>query len=194
VSDAEGAAAAAAASEPGCGHHLLVHDFSNGAAIERPQNVVILSFPSTFDPALAPPGTLSVHAYTAGNEPHGPWAGLERGSAAYAAFKEERSAVLWSSLERVVPGARTRARAAAVGTPLTHARFLRRAGGSYGPGISAATGSFPGPATPLPGLYRCGDSCAPGIGVPAAAASGMIAANTLVPVWDHLELLGAIGL
>ena len=39
---------------------------------------------------------------------------------------------------------------------------------------------------------RCGDSCAPGIGVPAAAASGMITANTLVPVRKHLQLLDSL--
>lgn len=31
--------------------------------------------------------------------------------------------------------------------------------------------------------------CGAGIGVPAAAASGMIAANTLSSVWNHLKLL-----
>ncbi len=71
---------------------------------------------------------------------------------------------------------------------------FRRYKGTYGPAISARTGSFPGPATPLPGLYRCGDSCQPGIGVPAAAASGMIAANTLAPLWSHWQLLDALGL
>lgn len=62
------------------------------------------------------------------------------------------------------------------------------------PAISASNSAFPGPGTPLPGLYRCGDSCAPGIGVPAAAASGMIAANTLTPVWSHWQLLDALGM
>ena len=38
-------------------------------------------------------------------------------------------------------------------------------------------------------VCRCGDSTAPGIGVPAAAASGLICANTLAPVWSHLKLL-----
>ena len=48
---------------------------------------------------------------------------------------------------------------------------------------------FPGFKTPLPGLMRCGDSTFPGIGVPAAAASGAICANTLVPDWQHLGML-----
>ena len=43
------------------------------------------------------------------------------------------------------------------------------------------------------GLTVCGDSCMPGIGVPAAAASGMMAANSLAPVWDHLGVLNELG-
>ena len=38
-----------------------------------------------------------------------------------------------------------------VGTPLTHRHFLRRAMGTYGPGIKAGEGTFPGPKTPIPG-------------------------------------------
>jgi phytoene dehydrogenase-like protein len=81
-----------------------------------------------------------------------------------------------------------------VGTPLTQARFLRRHRGTYGPAISARNGTWPGAATPLPGLSVCGDSCMPGIGVPAAAASGMIAANALAPVWSHLRALDELAL
>jgi hypothetical protein len=33
-----------------------------------------------------------------------------------------------------------------------------------------------------------------GIGVPAAAASGMIAANSLAPVFDHLKVLSELSL
>ena len=40
-----------------------------------------------------------------------------------------------------------------------------------------------------PGLYQVGDSTAPGIGVPAVAASGMICANTIVPFSEHSALL-----
>jgi phytoene dehydrogenase-like protein len=76
-----------------------------------------------------------------------------------------------------------------VGTPLTHERYLRRARGTYGPAIRAGEGLFPGPSTPVPGLYCCGDSRFPGIGLPAVAASGAITANTLVPAWDHIKLL-----
>jgi len=52
-----------------------------------------------------------------------------------------------------------------------HCSLLFCTAGSYGPGISAdGGGGWPGPKTPIPGLYVCGDSTMPGIGVPAAAA------------------------
>lgn len=172
-------------------HHLVVNNWDD---LEAPQNVCIASIPTVFDVSLAPPGHAVVHAYTAGNEPFELWEQVTRGSAEYARLKEERSQCLWNALERVIPDIRQRTRLQLVGTPLTHKRFLRRHRGTYGPAISAADGSFPGPQTPVPGLYRCGDSCMPGIGVPAAAASGMITANTLTPVWSHIELLDALGI
>ena len=48
---------------------------------------------------------------------------------------------------------------------------------------------FPGPATGVKGLYRVGDSVAPGVGVPAAAGSGVICANSLVPIFDHWDMM-----
>jgi phytoene dehydrogenase-like protein len=53
---------------------------------------------------------------------------------------------------------------------------------------------FAGPTTPIPGLYACGDSTFPGIGLPAVAASGALCANTLAPLGSHLQLLGSLGL
>ena len=48
---------------------------------------------------------------------------------------------------------------------------------------------FPNLKTPVDGLLRCGDSCFPGIGTPSAAASGVIAANTIVNVDQHIAML-----
>lgn len=62
--------------------------------------------------------------------------------------------------------------------------------GTYGPGWRAGKESFPGSKLiPINGLYHCGDSSFPGIGVPAAAASGAIAANSIVPWWKHWGML-----
>jgi len=49
-----------------------------------------------------------------------------------------------------------------------------------------------GPMSEVPGLICCGDSTMPGIGVPAVAASGMMAANVLLPIRDHLSLLSSL--
>ncbi|PNH09152.1 Prolycopene isomerase, chloroplastic, partial [Tetrabaena socialis] len=171
-------------------HHLVVNDWQR---LTAPQNVIIASIPTVFDPSLAPPGKATVHCYCAANEPYGPWAGMDRRSAAYKAFKEERAQPLWKALERVIPDIRQRAELTLVGSPLTHERFVRRHRGSYGPGISAAGDqTWPGPKTPIPGLSVCGDSCMPGIGVPAAAASGMITANSLANVFSHLRMMDAL--
>ncbi|WP_416670724.1 phytoene desaturase family protein [Egbenema bharatensis] len=168
-------------------HHIAVQDWAQG--VTAPQNVVLISIPSLIDPSLAPPGKHVIHVYTPGNEPYALWQGLDRRSEAYAQLKQERSAVMWQALERIIPDIRDRCEVTLVGTPLTHARFLRRHHGSYGPALKAGESIFPSAQTPLPGFLCCGDSTFPGIGLPAVAASGMIAANTLAPVSKHLELL-----
>ncbi|MBW2314095.1 MAG: FAD-dependent oxidoreductase [Deltaproteobacteria bacterium] len=175
---------------PGLGiHHVVMKNWD----VTAPQNVCNISIPSTLDASLAPPGHHVVHAYTAGNEPYEVWEGMHHRSEAYKAMKEERSQVLWEAMEVVIPDVRERARIALVGTPLSSERFLRRHRGTYGAAYRADQGqSFPGPKTPLPGLLCCGDSNMPGIGVPAVAVSGMVAANTLVPVRKHWKLLGEL--
>ncbi len=172
-------------------HHIIVNDWARG--VDAPQNVVLVSIPSLLDPALAPTGKHALHVYTPGNEPYELWARLDRRSSEYAARKQARAEVMWQALARVIPDIRERCEVALVGTPLTHERFLRRDRGSYGPAISAATGLFPGPRTPIDNLLCCGDSTFPGIGLPAVAASGFAAANTLAPVAAHLQLLRDIG-
>ena len=172
-------------------HYIVVNDWELG--IDAPQNVVLISIPSLLDPTLAPPGKHTIHVYTPGNEPYELWQGLDRRSPAYAALKEERSRIMWQALERVIPDVQSRTEVSLVGTPLTHERFLRRHHGSYGPAIRAGQGIFPGSRTPLSSLFCCGDSTFPGIGLPAVAASGMITANTLAPVAEHLTMLKAIG-
>lgn len=171
-------------------HHILVNDWERGVTAE--QNVVLMSIASVKDPSLAPEGKHCLHAYLPATEPYSLWEGLDRRSEEYKRLKEERSQVLWRAVERIIPDIRQRAEVTTVGTPLTHQRFLRRHRGSYGPAIKAGQALFPGPATPLPGLFCCGDSTFPGIGLPAVAASGAICANTLAPVWDHWKLLDAI--
>jgi phytoene dehydrogenase-like protein len=173
-------------------HYIVVNDWELG--ITAPQNVVLVSIPSILDPSLAPQGKHAIHVYTPGNEPYALWQGLDRRSQEYEQQKRSRAEVMWQAVERIMPDIRSRCEIQLVGTPLTHERFLRRYRGSYGPAISAASGLFPGHGTPLPGLMCCGDSTFPGIGLPAVAASGMIVANTLAPVSQHLAMLDRVGL
>ncbi|MGD1905235.1 MAG: phytoene desaturase family protein [Leptolyngbyaceae cyanobacterium] len=173
-------------------HHIVVNDWE--LRVTAPQNVILISIPSLLDPTLAPPGKHAIHVYSPGNEPYDLWQGMDRNSAAYSDLKAVRAEPLWQALERVIPDVRSRMEVTLVGTPLTHARFLRRHRGTYGPAIAAGQGFFPGPKTPVEGLLCCGDSTFPGIGLPAVAASGWITANTLVSPQQHLDLLRAIDL
>ncbi|MEH2070806.1 MAG: NAD(P)/FAD-dependent oxidoreductase [Nostoc sp.] len=168
-------------------HYVVVNNWEAG--VIAPQNMVVISIPSTLDSSLAPPGKHVIHVYTPGNEPYAIWQGMNRKSQEYTEQKRSRAEVMWQALERIIPDIRSRCEVTLVGTPLTHERFLRRHQGSYGPAIAAGSGIFPGPTTPLPGLLCCGDSTFPGIGLPAVAASGMIAANTLAPINKHLDML-----
>ena len=106
----------------------------------------------------------------------------------YEQKKVARSHSLLRALERVIPDIRDRIVLKLIGTPLTHARYLRRHQGTYGPAIAAGK-AFPNCHTPISGLYRVGDSTTPGVGVPAVAASGILCANTLVDPQQTRDLL-----
>ena len=168
--------------------------------IDAPGNVVVVSVPSLLDPSLAPDGHHVIHAYTAGNEPYSVWEPFEglmdKGApkdaalqAGYEQLKEERAAPMWEAIKRRVPDVEEGLAVRQIGTPLTHARFLRRHRGNYGLALAAGGGfEFPKVTTPLPGLYRCGDSTTAGIGVPAVASSGAQCANAILSVWEQLKM------
>ncbi len=158
-------------------HYMYIDDWSRG--VEAEDNAVLLSIPSVHDETLAPEGHAVLHIYTPATESYDRWKDLDRKSDEYKALKEERSQYLWTVLEKIIPDIRDRATIVQIGTPLTHQRFLRRYQGSYGPAIQAGEGSFPFPGTPVKNLLCTGDSCFPGIGVPAVAGSGLIAANSV---------------
>jgi carotene isomerase len=162
------------------GHHVVVHDASKD--ITEPGNTCMISIPSVWDANLAPEGHHVIHAYTL--EPYDGWKRDE----GYEEKKKVRSQPLFRALERVIPDIRQRIVLELIGTPLTHSYYLRRYQGTYGPAIAAGKGMFPSCQTPIPGLYRVGDSTMPGIGVPAVAASGILCANTLVTPQQTAEL------
>ena len=158
-------------------HYIHMEDWAR--SVDAKDNAVLLSIPSVHDDSLAPPDHAVSHIYTPATEDFARWEHVDGKSVEYKALKEERSEYLWHTLEKVIPDIRERAVVVRVGTPLTHRRFLRRFKGSYGPAIKAGEGSFPFPVTPIRQLLVCGDSCFPGIGVPAVAGSGLLAANSV---------------
>ena len=162
------------------GHHVVVSDETK--PIDAPGNVCMISIASVWEPDMAPEGHHALHAYTME-----PFEGWERGEG-YEERKRERSDKLYQALERVIPDIRERVVLEMIGSPLTHKHWMRRHKGAYGAAIRAPD-MFPGPATGIEGLYRVGDSCAPGVGLPAAASSGVIAANTLVGINEHFKLM-----
>ena len=195
-----------------CHHSVL--DFSKDITAE--QNMVIISIPSVFDPSLSPEGYHVVHAYTAACDSFDPWepfleGGTESGKVGYSpnsgasakygkvpgyqALKEEKAEVLWKAIECVIPDVRERAKrkgsVALVGTPLTHRRYNQRFRGTYGPANAPGKDvwELPGATTQIQGLLACGDTTFPGIGIPGVAASGTIAANTLVSVQQQNDLM-----
>lgn len=171
-------------------HYIVVNDWEKG--VNAAQNVILVSIPSLLDPSLAPPGKHTIHVYTPGNEPYQLWQGMERNTEAYEQQKQQRTQVMWQALERIIPDIQSRCEVTLVGTPLTHERFLRCDRGSYGPAIQAGKALFPAPTTPLAGLWCCGDSTFPGIGLPAVAASGMMVANSFASLAQHRKLLRTV--
>jgi phytoene dehydrogenase-like protein len=98
-------------------------------------------------------------------------------------------AVLRQAIEKQIPDVRERCNIKLIGTPLTHERFLRRDGGTYGPFLKATDGMLAGQKTSCPNFFCCGDSTFPGIGVPAVAGSGIAVANGIASLEKHLDLL-----
>lgn len=163
------------------GHHVVLHDANQD--ITAPGNTCMISIPSVWDAQLAPAAHHVIHAYTLE-----PYAGWER-NIHYAEQKRDRAQPLFRALEKVIPDLRDRIVLELIGTPLTHARYLRRHQGTYGPAIAVGQGTFPSCHTPIKGLYRVGDSTLPGIGIPAVTASGILCANTLVHPQQTANLL-----
>jgi phytoene dehydrogenase-like protein len=192
-----------------CHHSVLNMEID----VRAEQNMVIISIPTVFDPSLAPEGYHVVHAYTAASDSFDNWLPFltETGkvgaspnsgvaasygrSEAYQALKLEKSEALWKAVEKVIPDVRVRAEqpgsVVLIGTPLTHRRYNQRYRGTYGPGPAPGKDLWElrGALTPVTNLLACGDTTFPGIGLPGVAASGTIAANTLVPIGTQMSLL-----
>jgi phytoene dehydrogenase-like protein len=192
-----------------CHHSVLNWDLP----VTDEQNMVIISIPTVFDPSLAPEGYHVVHAYTAasdnfdewepfqaetgkvGKSPNSGGSQLYSKKEGYEELKQQKAEALWKAVECVIPDVRQRATqkgsVVLLGTPLTHRRYNQRYRGTYGPGINPGkqVWELAGATTPIDNLYACGDTSFPGIGLPGVAASGTIAANTMVSIQQQFQLM-----
>jgi len=180
-----------ASGNPDVGHHVAVNDITQ--PLDQPGNVRMVSVPTTWDSSLAPDGCQAAHVYSMDHFEG--WEEVRRnqkggGRQMYEAKKSERCSPLWDALELALPGARNACVLEKTASPLTHKFWLRRSSGTYGPAIASPT-TFPAATTSVKNLLRCGDSAAPGIGVPAVAGSGLLAANTLSTMRQHSRLMDA---
>lgn len=175
------------------GHHAVIIDSSQDISI--PGNVVMISIPTMWSPDLAPDGWHIIHAYTL--EDYDKWPALAKNRKAYEAAKKTAAQPLFQAIRHVIPDLDARLEEKGsilkLGSPLTHARFNRRYKGTYGAAIDAGKEEFEWPGDiPIKGLKRCSDSTFPGIGVPSSAAAGLIAANELVSIRQHNELVDKV--
>tara|TARA_B100000700_G_scaffold308997_1_gene387405 strand:- start:209 stop:1738 length:1530 start_codon:yes stop_codon:yes gene_type:complete len=173
-------------------HSVWVDDWSKGITAER--NVVVLSIPSTLDPTIAPANKHILHGYTPANEPWDKWEHLKIGSKEYLTTKEDRCSIFWKPIKKLIPDIEERIELKMLGTPLTHQKFLNTKNGSYGPALSAAEGLFPGNKSAIKNLLLCGSSTFPGIGIPPVAASGAMAANTILGSKFQKSLIEELGI
>lgn len=155
--------------------------------VSKPKNLALVSVASKLDPSLAPPGRHVVHAYTPATENFEHWLHVE----GYEKAKADACQVLWRAIEKYIPDVRERVLISLEGTPLTHRKFLNRYKGTYGAFVRAPD-QLGGHRTSIRGFWLCGDCTFPGIGVPAAAASGLITANSILSPLDHWRLLDRI--
>jgi phytoene dehydrogenase-like protein len=57
-------------------------------------------------------------------------------------WMHEQAVPTHAAVRKVIPDIDSRVEVSLVGTPLTHERFLRRSGGTYGPGDDMERGSY----------------------------------------------------
>ena len=97
----------------------------------------------------------------------------------YRQLKRELTDAILGRLEVLIPNLRAEIDHVEAATPRTNERYIRRPSGTYGLLLRRSRDLMlrPQNTTPVPGLYCVGDSCFPGQGVTAVAASGAACAR-----------------
>jgi prolycopene isomerase len=142
-------------------HHIILDKWEE---MEKDGGTVYLSIPSILDSSIAPSDCHNVHAFTVHSYING------KRDKDYKEWKEKAAAKLLERLPLKSPP-----HFSIAASPLTNERYLARKEGSYGPLFTNGKDLLfkPKNLTPLKNLYCAGDSCFPGQGVSAVAASGV---------------------
>ncbi len=154
-------------------HHILVDDWSR---MRDELGTLFVSIPSIHDPTLAPEGRHVLHCFASERESSWPARGKP-----YREQKRERAEQVLARLERLMPGLRGAVDHLESATPRTNERYIRRPGGTYGLLLRRSYDLMlrPQNSTPIRNLFCTGDSCFPGQGVTAVAASGAACARII---------------
>jgi phytoene dehydrogenase-like protein len=153
-------------------HHQVV---AGGPLV--PGNTVFVSLSPAWDQTRAPRGkralTLSMHTDLQ------PWWDLYHSDRdGYQALKAEHTARALALAENALPGLREAADLILPGTPITYARYTRRAWGWVGGFPQTSLFRFWGPRL-APGLWLVGDSIFPGQSTVAVALGGLRVAKQI---------------
>jgi prolycopene isomerase len=142
----------------------------------EPGGTIFVSMPTLHDPSLAPEGRHVLHSFAS----HSLGAWPKRGKP-YRQMKRETTDAILARLEAIVPGLRDAIEHVEAATPRTNERYIRRPAGTYGLLLQRSRDLMlrPQNTTPIAGLYCVGDSCFPGQGVTAVAASGAACARVV---------------
>jgi len=154
-------------------HHIVVGDW---ATMRDEAGTIFVSMPSIHDGSLAPAGRHVLHCFASHREQSWP----KRGKP-YRERKRELADQIIGRLEAIIPGLRGAVEHLEAATPRTNERYIGRPGGTYGLLLRRPYDLMlrPQNTTPIRDLYCTGDSCFPGQGVTAVAASGAACARII---------------
>jgi prolycopene isomerase len=154
-------------------HHIVVDDWSR---MRDEAGTIFVSMPSIHDPSLAPDDHHVLHCFASHRAASWP----KRGKP-YRERKRELADQILARLEAIMPGLGGAIDHLEAATPRTNERYIGRPGGTYGLLLRRPYDLMlrPQNTTPIRDLYCTGDSCFPGQGVTAVAASGAACARII---------------
>ena len=152
-------------------HHIVVDDWSR---MRDEAGTIFVSMPSLHDSSVAPEGRHVLHAFISHRESSWPKRGKD-----YRVQKRKLTDLVLGRLESIIPGLRGAVDHIEAATPRTNERYIHRPGGTYGLLLRRSRDLMlrPQNTTPVRNLFCAGDSCFPGQGVTAVAASGAACAR-----------------